>query len=470
MELTASDLWSRILESARSGVPDQSFKTWLSMTNAVALSEGELVVEAPSEFHVQWIEDKFALMLEDAARRVLGRPLHLCFKTGLTASQSMPSSFRVETSALLEAPALNAPAVYTASSAAPAPSASLNELYTFARFVVGDNSQLAAAACHAVADRPARMYNPLFLYGGVGLGKTHLMHAIGHRMREVNPSRYVIYVTCEEFTNELVTAIKEGTTAEFRRRYRRADLLLVDDVHFLEGKERTQEEFFHTFNTLYDAQRQIVLTSDRPPKAIKGLEERLMSRFEWGLVADIKPPDYETRYAILRKKAEDERLLLEDEVLSFIAYSCTASVRQLEGAIIKLLAYSSLKNQEITVSLARTALSGILLMDSPPPRLTPDHIRDLVARRWNVRPDALTSKRRTKDLTVPRQVAMYLIKQVLDTPLVQIGDAFGGRDHSTVIHSIRKVETDLQADAGFRAQVEAVETELRRTSPGAFNK
>jgi chromosomal replication initiator protein len=304
----------------------------------------------------------------------------------------------------------------------------------------------------------------------VGLGKTHLMHAIGHRIVEANPSCNVMYVTSEQFTNELVNAIQEGTTPDFRRRYRRMDLLLVDDVHFLEGKERTQEEFFHTFNTLYDAQKQIVLTSDRPPKGISGLEERLISRFEWGLVADIKPPDYETRHAILRKKAEDDRLTLDDEVLSFIAHSCTASVRELEGAIIKLLAYSSLKNQEITVSLARAALTGILRQDTPAARLTPEHIRDIVARRWSVRPDALTSKRRTKDLTVPRQVAMYVIKHLLDTPLVQIGDIFGGRDHSTVIHSIRKVEVDMGEDAEFRAQVEAVETELRRTAPGAFHK
>jgi chromosomal replication initiator protein len=409
-------------------------------------------------------------MLEDSARRVLGRPLHLAFKTGSIAAQTIPPSMRVEAPVVFEAPTVIAPSRSALPFAAPASTPQLNERYTFGRFVVGNNNELAAAACHAVADHPARTYNPLFLYGGVGLGKTHLMHAIGHRLLEINPSRHVIYVTCEQFTNELVTAIQESAMADFRRRYRRADLLLVDDVHFLEGKERTQEEFFHTFNTLYDAQRQIVLTSDRPPKAIEGLEQRLISRFEWGLVADIKPPDYETRYAILRKKAEDDRLSLDDEVLSFIAYSCTASVRELEGAIIKLLAVSSLKNQEITVSLARHTLSGMLRQDAAPARLTPDHIRDLVARRWNVRPDALTSKRRTKDLTVPRQVAMYLIKQVLDTPLVQIGDAFGGRDHSTVIHSIKKVETDLQADASFRAQVEAVETELRRTSPGAFNK
>jgi chromosomal replication initiator protein len=467
MELTASDLWSRILESAREGLPEQSYKTWLSSTHAVALSESELVVEAPSAFHVEWIEDKFTPMLEDAARKVLGRPLHVGSKPGGSPSLTAPPSLRLDAPAPFEAPL---PSTAPSQNGSPLPSTPLNERYTFGRFVVGSTNQLAAAACHAVADHPGRMYNPLFLYGGVGLGKTHLMHAIGHRMAEENPSRHVIYVTSERFTNELVMSIQEGTTAEFRRRYRRADLLLVDDVHFLEGKERTQEEFFHTFNTLYDAQRQIVLTSDRPPKGIVELEERLISRFEWGLVADIKPPDYETRYAILRKKAEDDRLSLDDDVLSFIAYSCTASVRELEGAIIKLLAYSSLKNQEITVSLARTALSGILRHDAAPSRLTPELIRDLVARRWNVRPDALTSKRRTKDLTTPRQVAMYLIKQLLDTPLVQIGDVFGGRDHSTVIHSIRKVEAELQEDASFRQQVEAVESELRRTAPGAFNR
>ena len=463
MELTASELWSRILDSARDSLPEQSFKTWLSATNAVALSEGELLVEAPSDFHVQWIEDKFGALLHDAVRRVLGRPLRLGFRAGKPLATPLPS---------LQLEAAAEPETQSGRSAAehPGQPSQLNERYTFDRFVVGNSNQLAAAACHAVAESPARMYNPLFLYGGVGLGKTHLMHAIGNRMREVDPSRRVVYLTSERFTNDLITSIQEGNTAEFRRRYRQMDLLLVDDVHFLEGKERTQEEFFHTFNSLYDAKRQIVLTSDRPPKEISGLEERLLSRFEWGLVADIKLPDYETRLAILRKKADDDLLTLDSEVLSFIAHSCTASVRELEGAIIKLLAYSSLTNQEVTISLARTALTGMLRPDSGSSRLTPEHIRDAVARRWSVRPDALTSKRRTRDLTVPRQVAMYLIKEILDTALVQIGDVFGGRDHSTVIHSIRKVEEDMGSDPQFRSEVEAVLTELRRSAPGAFHK
>ena len=462
MELTATDLWTRVLESARAGLPEQSYRTWLSGTAASTLTDNELLVEAPSQFHVEWIEDKYGAMLAELTRRVMGQSLRLVFRSGKLAPTAIPVADL--SPGIRDAPApANAPA--RAAATAPRGANGLNERYTFDRFVVGSNNQLAAAACRAVAEKPARMYNPLFLYGGVGLGKTHLMHAIGNHILDQEAASRVAYVSSEQFTNQLVTSIQEGTMGEFRRRYRQMDLLLVDDVHFLEGKERTQEEFFHTFNALYDAQKQIILTSDRPPKELSGLEERLVSRFEWGLVADIKPPDYETRVAILRKKASDDRIVLDDEVIDYIAYSCTASVRELEGAVIKLLAFSSLTNQEITTALARTALSGVLRGEnrSERPRLTPEAIRDTVARRWKVRPDALMSKRRTKDLTVPRQVAMYLIKELLDTSLVHIGEVFGGRDHSTVIHSIRKVEHDMDQDSGFRREVEETHAELRRT-------
>ena len=315
----------------------------------------------------------------------------------------------------------------------------------------------------AVADKPARMYNPLFLYGGVGLGKTHLMHAIGHEVLGRTPHARICYISSEQFTNELVESIQQGTMAQFRSRYRAMDLLLVDDIHFLEGKERTQEEFFHTFNALYDAQKQIILTSDRPPKEIPGLEQRLVSRFEWGLVVDVKPPDYETRVAILRKKAQDDGLVLDDQVIEFIAHACTASVRELEGAVIKLLAYSSLTHQEITPELARVALRSVIGRGRDRgPVLSPERIREVVARRWRVRPEALASKRRTKDVTVPRQVAMYLIKETLGTSLVRIGELFGGRDHSTVIHSIRKVEEEMERDPAFRALVEATKEDMER--------
>jgi chromosomal replication initiator protein len=355
-------------------------------------------------------------------------------------------------------------AARAAEAVASAPRPSLNERYVFDRFVVGNNNELAAAACRAVAESPGRVYNPLFLYGGVGLGKTHLMHAIGNAIHGGDPTRRISYVPAEEFTNDLVTSIQAGTMAEFRRRYRQMDLLLVDDIQFLKGKEATQEEFFHTFNALHDARKQIVVTSDRPPKDIPGLAARLVSRFEWGLVADIKPPDYETRLAILLKQAVHDHLTLEPDVLDFIARSCTSSVRELEGAVIKLLAFSSLTNQEITVELARTALKGTF-GSTPLPgaaRSSPERIREVVARRFDVREEALSSKRRTRDLTVPRQVAMYLIKDLLEYSLVQIGNLFGGRDHSTVIHSIRKVEEALATDDEFFRMLEDIRDEINR--------
>ncbi|HET9440241.1 MAG TPA: chromosomal replication initiator protein DnaA, partial [Longimicrobiales bacterium] len=337
--------------------------------------------------------------------------------------------------------------------------APLNERYVFERFVVGTNNQLAAAATRAVAEAPARMYNPLFIYGGVGLGKTHLMHAIGHAILARDPSRRVAYISSERFTNDLIASIQEGRMAEFRRRYREIDLLLIDDVHFLGEKERTQEEFFHTFNALHDAQRQIVMTSDRPPKEIPGLEERLVSRFEWGLVTDIKPPDFETRVAILRKKADEDQIALADEVLEFIARNCRSNVRELEGAVIKLLAYSSLTRREVTIDLAREALGGVL-GGGEAPEITPGLIKERVAQLFSVTVEALSSKKRTKDVTIPRQVAMYLIRELLDLPLVEIGRLFGGRDHSTVIHSIQKVEEDLATNDGFHARVQALRAEL----------
>jgi chromosomal replication initiator protein len=299
----------------------------------------------------------------------------------------------------------------------------------------------------------------------VGLGKTHLMHSIGNAVLARTPGKRVLYISSERFTNELVTAIQEGSMAEFRRQYRQVDVLLVDDIQFLEGKERTQEEFFHTFNALHDAQRQIVLSSDRPPKEI-GLEDRLISRFQWGMVADIKPPDFETRVAILRKKVEEDGLEISgmEEVLDFIARNCTSSVREIEGAVIKLLAYSSLTRREITIDLAREALGGVLQPGADANggrRVTPDVVRRRVAEAWGVSAEALQSKKRTKDLTVPRQVAMYLIKELFDLSLVEIGRLFGGRDHSTVIHSISKVEEELATEEEFRRRVDALRQELK---------
>ena len=519
MELTPSELWQRVLETARSGLPEQSFRTWLSGTRATGVSGNQIHVDTPSDFHTEWVEDKFGAALADVASRLIGRSVELVFHTApdsaaphvpdVELTPSLPEvvpgvrpapppggafprqdprrPFDVTGSGSIpvRAPSDLVPPRGTTTRLAgthpspggdpgagarpdadPRSGAGLNDRYTFDRFVVGTNNQLAAAASHAVAETPARIYNPLFIYGGVGLGKTHLMHAVGHEILTRHPKRRVAYVSAERFMNELVNAIQTGTTGAFRRHYRQIDLLLVDDVHFLVRKESTQEEFFHTFNTLYDAGKQIILTSDRAPKDLPGVEERLVSRFEWGLVVDIKPPDYETRVAILRRKAQDDGVALDDEVIDFIARSCTSSVRELEGAIIKLLAYSSLRREEVTVDLAKAALKGMLRNEGgggpSGERLTPESIRAIVASAWGVRPEGLQSRRRTRDLTVPRQVAMYLIKELLDDSLVAIGRVFGGRDHSTVIHSIRKVEEELREDEAFADRVREIRERLVR--------
>ncbi|HUF13238.1 MAG TPA: chromosomal replication initiator protein DnaA [Longimicrobiales bacterium] len=467
MELTAAEAWARILDRAREQLPEQTYRTWFARTRPVALSQDLLVIEAGSEFATEWIEDKYGRLLGDISADVFGRRFTISFQHHAEARPPRPGAASESTPAPAgsEAPPTTGGDGQRASTSGPIVGSPLNERYVFERFVVGSNNQLAAAACRAVAEAPAKMYNPLFIYGGVGLGKTHLMHAIGHIVRSRAPEKRVAYVTSERFTNDLIGSIQDGRMPEFRRRYREIDLLLIDDVQFLGEKERTQEEFFHTFNSLYDAQRQIVVTSDRPPKEIPGLEERLVSRFEWGLVTDIRPPDLETRVAILRKKADDDDIVIHDDVLEFIARYCRSSVRELEGAIIKLLAYSSLTHREVTTDLAREALAGQLADAASMSQRSPEMIRQRVAEEFKVTVDGLTSKRRTKDLTVPRQVAMYLMRELLDLPLVEIGRQFGGRDHSTVIHSIQKVEQDMTERDAFRQKVERLRVEFADVPP-----
>jgi chromosomal replication initiator protein len=496
MELTAAEAWSRILERARPLLPEHTFRIWLEHTEPLALSHDQLTVAAGSDFAAEWIEDKYGDLLGDVAERVVGRPMRLSFsspnetapaRAGAAGAESGGGSHdgmgagreanpggqggQRGTGGQGSAGSQGGTSSQGQDQQRPTPIAvrpppggvvfgsPLNERYTFERFVVGANNQLSNAACRAVAEAPARMYNPLFIYGGVGLGKTHLMHAIGHVLLERDGSKRVAYVSSERFTNDLIASIQEGRMSDFRRRYRDIDLLLIDDVHFLGEKERTQEEFFHTFNALHDAKRQIVMTSDRPPKEIPGLEERLVSRFEWGLVTDIKPPDFETRVAILRKKAEDDSISLGDDVLDYIARNCRSNVRELEGAVIKLLAYSSLTRREVTHELAREALGGVL-REGPAVEITADLIRTRVAAEWGVSIEALQGKRRTKDLTVPRQVAMYLIRELLNLSLVEVGNLFGGRDHSTVIHAVNKVEEDLGTDDAFRTRVSLIRDRL----------
>ncbi len=457
MEQSTKEAWKRLLDEARHELPDATVRTWLEPAVPIALDDGRLIVGAPDQFAVEWNESKHAGVLARAAERVFGRPTAVVFRVQEDRQQRPQMDFFV------------APREPATAEKSGVPTTPLNERYTFQTFVIGKSNELAAAAAHAVAEAPGKTYNPLFIYGATGLGKTHLMQAIAHAVLVKYPETRVHYFGAEQFINEVIESIHARTMSEFRRRYRNdVDLFLVDDVHFLEGKEMTQEEFFHTFNALFEGHKQIVLTSDRPPKEIPGLEDRLISRFEWGLVADIGHPDLEHRIAILRKKAEQDHLELTipDDVLRFIAEHIRSSVRELEGCIIKLLLFASLKNREVTIELAREALSdkirqgeeGPSSADQPTPSI--DRVQEVVARRWGVTPEGLRSKARTKTLTVPRQVAMYLARNMLSMQLVEIGQAFGGRDHSTVIHSVDKVERQMMRDRTFKERVEMARQEL----------
>jgi len=448
------ETWKRLLDEVRADLPEPTIRPWLEPAPPLALDDGRLIVGTPDQFAAEWNETKHAAVLARAAERVLGRPTPVVFRVQEERQQRPQMDFFVAAKPLPPGPA--------------APTTPLNERYTFRTFVIGKSNELAAAAAYAVAEAPGKTYNPLFIYGATGLGKTHLMQAIAHTVLERRPDTRVLYLGAEQFINEVIESMRERTMPEFRRRYRSdVDLFLVDDIHFLEGKEMTQEEFFHTFNTLFEAHKQIVLTSDRAPKEIPGLEERLISRFEWGMVADIGHPDLEHRIAILRKKAEQDHLELTipDDVLRFIAEHVRSSVRELEGCIIKLLLFASLKNREVTIELAREALSDRIRQNDdggtygrPTPSI--DRVQEVVARRWGVTPEGLRSKARTKTLTIPRQVAMYLARDMLGMQLVEIGQAFGGRDHSTVIHSVDKVERQMVRDRNFKERVELARHEL----------
>jgi chromosomal replication initiator protein len=449
MTLSATEVWTRILDRARHELPEQTFRTWLEPTEPLALEGDTIIVGSPDQFAADWNESKHAQLLTSLAPIALGHPLSVVFRV----HEERKTRNQMD---LFVAPPPMAPEQRQKQGSI---NAQLSDRYTFDHFVIGKSNELAAAAAHAVSQAPGRVYNPLFLYGDTGLGKTHLMQAVAHAVMERQPDIRITFIGTEQFTNEMIGSIRERTTQEFRRRYRETDLLLVDDVQFLKGKESTQEEFFHTFNALYEAGRQIILTSDRPPSEIPGLEARLVSRFQWGMVADIELPDLEHRIAILRNKAMIDHLemTIPEDVIRFIAEHVRSNVRELEGSIIKLLAYASLKHREITVDVAREALRDKLrpgeAATAAAVGLNPDTIQQAVAKEWGVTTEGLRSKTRTKALTAPRQVAMYLMRELLGLQLVEIGASFGGRDHSTVIHSLERVSAMLKEEPSFAQRV-----------------
>lgn len=459
MTLTATEVWSRLLDRAKTELPEHVVDTWLVPLTPAEFTGTELTLTAPDQWSVEWNESKHSALLESYGPPCVGHPLKIAIRVQKERVTRQQMDLFVPQNGASITPAQRDNSVILSI---------LNDRYTFGNFVIGRSNELATAAATAVAHAPGKTYNPLFVYGATGLGKTHLMQAIAHEILQRNPQTRVTYISTEQFTNDVITSIAKRAMHDFRRRYRETDLLLVDDVHFLGGKETTQEEFFHTFNAVYEAGRQIVLTSDRPPSEIPKLEARLVSRFEWGMVADVIQPDLEHRIAILREKSQADHLehTIPDDVLYFIADHVQANVRELEGSIIKLLAFASLKHRVITVDLAREALRDKLKPnDAAPPRSSRhDRMRSIqqrVAGEWGVSLEGLQSKTRTKVLTVPRQVAMYLAREILGMQLVEIGQAFGGRDHSTVIHSLDRVSEMMKEDADFRSRVEKMRENIR---------
>jgi len=435
------NLWDEILSRIETKVNRHSFYTWFRPTTFVAEDQTSVTVRVPNALFKDWLTKHYATVITEATAELRRPQLVVTFIAEPQGDGPIIPLGADEVAALETSPA---------ASTQPG-TAGLNPRYTFDTFIVGSSNQFAHAACRAVAEVPSRSYNPLFIYGGVGLGKTHLMHAVGHYVLQHDRNLKLTYISSERFMNEMINAVRYDRVLDFRERYRSVDVLLVDDIQFLAGKEGTQTEFFHTFNALYDSQKQIILSSDCPPHEIPALEERLRSRFEWGLTADIQSPDLETKVAILKKKAETEAVPLPDNVAMYIAGKIKSNIRELEGSLIRLIAYASLTGQEISLQLAQEVLKNIL--DHEERAVTIEIIQKFVADYYNLRMVDLKSRNNSKSVAKPRQIAMYLCKSLTHASLPEIGRSFGGKHHSTVIHSIRKVEAQRRKDSDFNTLI-----------------
>ena len=444
------NIWDEVLSRIEAKVNRHSYYTWFKPTAFVADRGSTIHVRVPNALFRDWLTKHYSAVINESLTELNRAEVGLAF---LTDGDEVPDPSPAVV-ALIDEPAAAIEALPVEVEAAPAPitaSGGLNPRYTFDTFIVGPSNQFAHAASRAVAEAPSRSYNPLFIYGGVGLGKTHLMHAIGRYVLEHNPNYKLTYISSERFMNEMINAVRYDRSLEFRERYRSVDVLLVDDIQFLAGKEGTQNEFFHTFNALYDAQKQIVISSDCPPHEIPSLEERLRSRFEWGLIADIQSPDLETKVAILKKKAEAEAVPLPDNVAIYIAGKIKSNIRELEGSLIRLVAYASLTGREISLPLAQDVLKNIL--DHDEKAVTIEIIQKFVADYYQLKLAELKSRNNSKSVAIPRQVAMYLCKNLTHASLPEIGRCFGGKHHSTVIHSIRKIDDLRKRDGSFNTLI-----------------
>lgn len=441
MSIQLTEIWQKTLGLLQNELTEISFNTWIKTIEPISIQNNTINLAVPAEFNKGILESRYQSLIKNAIKHVTYKEYSINF---VVPSQENIEKYKNTTDSTLSED--------TSASM-------LNPKYTFDTFVIGNSNRFAHAAALAVAEAPAKAYNPLFIYGGVGLGKTHLMHAIGHFVLQQNSSLKVLYVSSEKFTNELINAIKDDKNEEFRAKYRNIDILLIDDIQFIAGKERTQEEFFHTFNALYEANKQIILSSDKSPKEIVTLEERLRSRFEWGLIADMQAPDMETRIAILRKKAQLENLDVPNEIIVFIAEKIASNIRELEGALNRVIAYSSLTENEITIELANEALKDILTTNKVR-AINCNTIQDAVARYFDIRPEEFKSKKRSKDIAYPRQIAMYLCRELTDMSLPKIGQAFGGRDHTTVIHACEKIMEELQTNPETKRAINELKKNL----------
>ncbi|MGI6184497.1 MAG: chromosomal replication initiator protein DnaA [Candidatus Fimadaptatus sp.] len=423
------EIWKKTCALLKDALAEVSYDTWVATLKPLDIVDNRFLFEASTPFHKNMISSRYSDLVRNALRSAT--------RTDFELEIYLPGETVAERERILE------------HSSGVLPTNMLNPKYTFDTFVIGNSNRFAHAASLAVAESPADAYNPLFLYGGVGLGKTHLMHAIGHYMLHENPAIKLVYITSENFTNELISAIQNNRNTEFREKFRNVDVLMVDDIQFIAGRDSTQEEFFHTFNQLHASGKQIIISSDKPPRDIPTLEERLRSRFEWGLIADIQKPDYETRIAILRKKAQVEHIDVSDDIIAFIAEKIESNIRELEGSLTRIIAYASLSGKPLTMAVAEEALKNILSIKDPK-RITPEMITQAVSDFYGISPADVKSSKRNREIALPRQIAMYLTRDMTDLSLPRIGDAFGGRDHTTVMHACDKIGQMQRTDPALK--------------------
>ena len=444
------NIWTDLIGQFQQELTPEIFETWFRPLRLADTTENSITIEVPNQLYKQWLSKNYQTRIKQSLEQIYSKTISI----NVSLADHDSTSERLTTRPTQQ-PIINTP------SQAAVPM--LNTKYIFDNFVVGTSNRFAHAASIAVAQAPAKAYNPMFIYGGVGLGKTHLMQAIGHYIWQHNPSAKVFYISSENFTNELINAIQNRTTLKFRAKFRNVDVLLIDDIHFLGGKEHSQGEFFHTFNTLYDARKQIVLSCDRPPKEIANLEERLVSRFEWGLVTDLQPPDFETRIAILRKKAEMANMFVPQEVILYIAERIKTNIRKLEGALIRVVSHSSLIGKELTVSLTEEILKDIIIGEQDMP-ISIDSIQRQTAEYFDIRFADMKSRKRPKSIAFPRQMAMYLSRELTSFSLPEIGESFGGRDHTTVIHAYKLIEKELGTNFNVKRAISTIKQRLKSHS------